>query len=112
MNLISYLLILNSISMPRKTRKEKLAAQLRKLRETTQTSKTTANDHRVEMPKVKYVPEILPKISAEKDKSADEFSSIYSDIKRVGLVIVVTLIFQIGLNLTLRTNFVKLLLRN
>lgn len=98
--------------MPRKTRKEKMAAQLRKLRETIQANETTVNDPRVEIPRVKYVPEILPKISAEKDKSEDEFSGIYGDIKRIGLVIVVTLIFQIGLNLTLRTNFAKLLLRS
>lgn len=98
--------------MPKKTRKEKMASQLRRLKEAMKKAETTFSQPLTEPPKLKYNPTIPPKTPTAQTKSTDEFASIYKDIRQVGIVVVVTLLIQIGLNLTLRTNFAKLLLRS
>ena len=95
--------------MSRKTRKEKMATQLRR------SKNEEANKQEIskEQPKVvtyKFKLEQINSVGRPQEKY--DYSSIYSDLKRISILIVLTLFFQVGINLTLRTGFAKLLLRN
>lgn len=93
--------------MARKTRKEKMAAQLRRLKNEA-TRKQDINEQQSKPVKYKFKPD--QKIDISRPQKIYTYSFIYSDLKKISVLVVATLLFQVGMNLTLRTDFAKLLL--
>jgi hypothetical protein len=60
----------------------------------------------------KYTVQLKNVTTAKQVDSDSNYSYIISDTKKIGILIILTIAFEIGLNLTLRTNFAKLLLRS
>ncbi len=97
--------------MPRKTRKEKMSAQLRSLKRKISTNQSDLEEDTIQIPTTpKYTFEPKQKITERQRVTKSNYSYVYSELKQVGILIVITLVFQVGLNLTLRTDFAKLLL--
>ena len=102
--------------MPRKTRKEKMSAQLRRLKSQVEGEQP---DFKLEKPvtkKVVSVPAYEPELNVSNPvqirSDQTNYSYVISDLSKIGLLIIVTLILEVALNLTVRTNFAKLLLSN
>jgi len=90
-----------------------MAARIRKLKQELPANQPNPEGSKSDQPlvtKYKFEPEQKRELQQPKDKS--NYSYVYSDLKHVGLIVVITLFFQIGLNLTLRMDFAKLLLRS
>lgn len=100
--------------MPRKTRKQKIASQLHRL-----SKKSVSGQRRikaeepivtVETTKPVYKPEFRESKSTKTAGLNINYSYVTTDLKRIGIIAILTIVLEIGLNLTLRTNFAKLLL--
>jgi len=108
--------------MPKKTREEKIAAQLRRLKQQIASQEIGPQ----EVPDTKTPPVSSPTISLDslaiKSPAAtplakpklDRYSYSYvsSDLKKIAVLAAAMIIFEISVNLTLRTDFAKLLLRS
>lgn len=102
--------------MSRKTKKEKMASALRRIKKQTEISQSRIEREEKEPRQETVVPKYtvhLKSVSTAKQVDSDSrYSYVISDIKKVGLLMILAIAFEIVLNLTLRTNFAKLLLRN
>jgi uncharacterized protein YpuA (DUF1002 family) len=106
--------------MSRKTKKEKLASQLRRLRQSA--TPTVSQVEQIQPSSSLPIPSTtvslkdlqINKTAATASKSEGvryDYSHILGDLKKIGILILASISFEVLVNLTIRTSFAKLILR-